>query len=87
MGSRDQRGPDDHHDRADPTLPPGDRVRPKTTRQAIRATPTAIAALTAWPGSFTARPQITRRAEIPVADRGRMARQAGDRHDRRAEQQ
>src|SRR5262249_1933415 len=58
--------------------PPGSPARPKTTKQPINAMPTAIAAVTAWPGSLTAIPQITSSAEIPTAGtaaecRGRRA--------------
>ncbi len=35
--------------------------------QPSSATPTATAAVTAWPGSLIAIPQITSSAEIPVA--------------------
>ena len=42
-------------------------MRPKTTKQPTSASPTAIAAVTACPGSLTAMPQITSSAEIPVA--------------------
>ena len=49
------------------TAPAGTRVRPKTTKQPISATPVTAAAVTAWPGSLTAIPQITSSAEIPAA--------------------
>ena len=49
------------------TVPAGRRVRAKTTKQPIRATPVTAAAVTAWPGSLTATPQITSSAEIPAA--------------------
>jgi hypothetical protein len=49
------------------TDPAGARVRPKTRKHAASAIPTAIAAVTACPGSLIAAPQITSSAEIPVA--------------------
>jgi hypothetical protein len=49
------------------TLPAGDPVRPKTKKHPTSTIPTTIAAVTAWPGSFTAIPQMTSSAEIPAA--------------------
>ena len=50
------------------TAPAGARVRPED-REAARSatTPATAAAVTAWPGSLIAMPQITSSAEIPVA--------------------
>ena len=49
------------------TVPSGARLRSRTRRAATSASPVAIAAVTPWPGSFTAIPQTTSSAERPTA--------------------
>ncbi len=54
--------------------PRGVRSRARMASAASSATPLATAAVVPWPGSFTAIPQITRRAEIPAAGPGAALR-------------